>query len=236
MGNDFKIKREATGIVGVDRMMEGGFTKGSIVGVSGPPGVGKSIFSLHFVLEGARNGQKSIYINLEEPRKNIDNMIGQFDFSDEFIKFEREGLIIVKCFDYDKYEKIHEDLFDSVLRDGNVGRLVIDSFNCFFTSNYDFENKVGMAIRKMVAEVFYKLRKMRLTTLLTLEREGRDCDSNFNIPYLVDGIINLDYLDLGTIERRIFIPKMRWTAQCRDGKSYDIGAGGVVVGEDEWGE
>ncbi len=71
--------RESSGINEIDSMIQKGFPNGSIIGLSGPPGVGKSILSLHFILEGARKGQKCVYINLEEPRKNINNMINQFD-------------------------------------------------------------------------------------------------------------------------------------------------------------
>ena len=230
---EFKIKREGSGILGINNMIGGGFPKGSIIGLRGAPGVGKSIFSLHFILEGARIGQKSVYINLEEPRRNVDNMIKQFKFREEFEKFEEEGLIIIKCFNYDKYEKIHEDLLERIKKDHNIKRLVIDSFNCFFASNYEFESKVNMAIKKMIVESFYKLRSAKLTTLLTLE-EGNE--SNFNIPYLVDGTIHLEYLDLGTIERRISIPKMRWTNQSKEGKSYEISDNGIKINESSWEE
>lgn len=230
----FKIKREGTGIIGVDDMISGGFPAGSVVGISGPPGVGKSIFSLHFVLEGARKNQRSVYINLEEPRRNIDNMIKQFSFADEFFDFEKKGLIVVKCFDYNKYEKVREDLFEHVHKDKEIRRLIIDSFNCFFASNHDSKDSSGMTVRKMIVEDFYKLRRAKLTTLLTLEKD--DGDANFNIPYLVDGIIVLDYLDMGTIERRIFIPKMRWTDQCKEGRAYEISENGIEVSEDSWEE
>ncbi|MDH3352916.1 MAG: AAA family ATPase [Nanoarchaeota archaeon] len=230
----FKIKRESTGIIGIDKMIDGGFPQEGVIGISGPPGVGKSIFSLHFILEGARKGQKSVYINLEEPRKNICNMIHQFDFGKEFLELEEKGLIIIKCFDYNKYEKIQEDLLDHVKNDKEIQRLVIDSFNCFFASNYNAENKAEATIRKMIIDAFYKIRRRKLTTLLTLEKDNGT--SSFNIPYLVDGTIALDYLDMGTIERRIFIPKMRWTNQCKDGKSYDICEQGIKIDDTEWGE
>lgn len=231
---EFKIRREGIGITGIDQMTDGGFPEGGVIGISGPPGVGKSIFSLHFILEGARKGQKSVYINLEEPRKNINNMIRQFDFGNEFLELEKNGLIIIKCFDYNKYEKVCDDLLEHVQNNRDIQRLVIDSFNCFFASNYNIESKAEMAVRKMIVEVFYKLRRSKLTTLLTLEKD--DGTSNFNIPYLVDGIIALDYLDMGTIERRIFVPKMRWTNQCKEGKSYDICKEGIKIDSSEWGE
>ena len=228
------IGREATGIEGMDKMLQGGFPRGGVIGVSGAPGVGKSIFSLHFVLEGARKGQKSIYINLEEPRWNVDNMLLEFEFGDEFLKFEREGLIVVKCLDYDKYEKIQKDLFEYIRNDLEIKRLVVDSFNCFFAASADFRGQADISVRKMIVEIFYSLRREGLTTVLTLERNGGH--SNYNIPYLVDGLVNLDFLDLATIKRRIFIPKMRWTSQCKDGRRYEISGAGIEVVEGSWDE
>ena len=90
-----KLKRISSGIKEIDSMVQGGFPESSIIGLSGPPGVGKSIFSLHFILEGARKSQKCVYINLEEPRSNINNMIREFDFADEFFELEKKGLIII---------------------------------------------------------------------------------------------------------------------------------------------
>ena len=227
--------REGSGIKEIDSMIQGGLPSGSIIALSGPPGVGKSIFSLHFILEGARNGQKCVYINLEEPRGNINNMIKQFDFADEFFKLEKEGLIIIKCFDYPEYEKIYTELLERIKRDKKIKRLVIDSFNCFFSS---LDNPHALAttinVRKMINESFYHMRRHGLTTLLVLEKSnGYEDGFSYNIPYLVDGIIKLDFLDLGTIERRIFIPKMRWTNQHKESKCYEIGERGIEVMEEE---
>lgn len=231
-----KVKRESTGIVGIDKMIQGGLPKGGVFGISGPPGAGKSIFSLQFVLEGARAGDKSVYINLEEPRSNVDNMLAEFEFGKEFLELEKKGLIVVKCFDYEKYSKVSEDLFRQVGEDKKIGRLVIDSFNCFFASGYELEGKTEFGVRKMITEVFRNFRGKSFTTLLTLEREEKGFgEANYNIHYLVDGLLNLDYLDMGVVERRVFVPKMRWTAQSKEGVSYEIGADGILIGEG-WGE
>jgi len=231
-----KLLRESFGIKEIDSMIQGGLPNGSIIGLSGPPGVGKSIFSLHFILEGARKGQKCVYINLEEPRKNIDNMINQFEFAEEFIELEKKEFIIIKCFDYPEYEKVYTELLQRIKQDKKIKRLVIDSFNCFFSS---IENPHTLAIeiniRKMINESFYHMRRNGLTSLLILEKSDDYQNSSFyfNIPYLVDGIIKLDFLDLGVIERRIFIPKMRWTKQYKENKSYDIGKKGIEVVNEE---
>lgn len=229
------MEREKIGIKDVDNMICGGLPKGSIVGLSGPPGVGKSIFSLHFLLEGARKGQKSVYINLEEPRSNIDNMIKEFDFANEFFEFEKKGIIVIKCFSYPEYEKIHLDLIQKIKEDKKIKRLVIDSFNCFFSSIDNAHSiPVEINVRKLINSSFYQLRQKNLTVLLVLEKyDNYRLSFDYNIPYLVDGMIKLDFLDLGVIERRIFIPKMRWTEQYKESKSYDIGKKGIVMFPEE---
>ena len=227
------MEREPIGIKGVDSMIQQGLPQGSITGLTGPPGVGKSIFTLHFLLEGARKGQKCVYINLEEPLSNIENMISQFTFAEEFNKYIKQKKIVIRCFTYPEYEKIYSDLLQKIREDKNIKRLAIDSFNCFFTSiispeSLNLPTEVNM--RRMINQAFAVLRQKNLTSLLILEmQKNHDCGFHYNIPYLVDGIINLDFLDLGTIERRIFIPKMRWTNQYKESKEFNIGKKGIVI-------
>ena len=227
------MEREKIGIKGVDDMLEGGIPKSSIIGISGPPGVGKTIFNLHFILTGAKKGQKCVYICLEEPRSNIDRMVSQFSFAAEFRKLEKEGKIIIKCMTYPEYEKVYSELFQKINEDNGIKRLVIDSFNCFFASSFSPESlnlSHEVNIRRMVNRAFSMLRKKELTTILILEMQ-QDSKHGFyyNIPYLVDGIINLDFLELCAIERRIFIPKMWWTNQYKESKAYEITKKGIVI-------
>ncbi|MBD3249291.1 AAA family ATPase [Candidatus Woesearchaeota archaeon] len=229
------MEREKTGIKKADSMMQGGLPKGSIISLTGPPGVGKSIFVLHFLLEGARKGQKCVYINLEEPRRNIDNMISQFNFSREFLRFVEEGKIVIKCYTYPEYEKLYSELFQKIKEDDNIQRLVIDSFNCFFSSMTNQESlnlPVEISSRRMINYAFSMLRKKELTTIAILEMHDSKHRFYYNIPYLVDGIIKLDFLELGTIERRIFIPKMRWTDQYRESRPYEISKKGIIIKEE----
>lgn len=225
------MKRISLGVKGIDDMLQGGIPKGSVLGVSGPPGVGKSILALHFLLQGAREGEKGVYISLEEPRKNIDNMIKSFDFSKEFYDYEKKGLIVVRNFNYSEYEKINLDLLEKVQEDKDIKRLVIDSFNCFFDSieNNDIP-ELHVNVRKLINKSFSYLRKNSLNVFLVLEKnENTLVNFDYNIPYLVDGLLKLDYLDLGVIERRVFVPKMRWTNQCKESMGYDISSKGIEI-------
>jgi KaiC/GvpD/RAD55 family RecA-like ATPase len=227
------MEREHIGIKEVDAMIQGGLPQGSIVGLSGPPGVGKSIFAMHYLLSGARKGQKCVYINLEEPEGNVENMIHEFSFHEEFVKFVHDGKIVIKCYTYPEYEKIYSDLLQQIRNDSDIKRLAIDSFNVFFASILHPESltiSTEVNVRRMINQAFSLLRKKGLTTLLVLEAQQELRHSFFyNIPYLVDGMIALDFLELGTIERRIFIPKMRWTNQYKESKAYEISKKGIVI-------
>lgn len=230
------MERQKIGIKGLDMMIEGGLPSGCVTGLSGPPGIGKSIFTLHFLLEGARNGQKCVYINLEEPRRNIDNAISQFSFAEEFRKYEDEELIVIKCMEYPEYERIYSELMKKIADDNSIKRLAIDSFNCFFTAVHNpnlISINAEINIRKMITGMLSLIRKKNLTTLLVLEAQTENSGSfYYNIPYLVDGLISLDFISLGSLERRVFVPKMRWTKQFDSTKPFTITSEGIEIQEE----
>src|SRR4029078_9771949 len=63
--------KAATGIAGLDDIVRGGFPSGRILLVEGDPGVGKTTLALHFLLEGAKRGESSIYVTLSETREEL---------------------------------------------------------------------------------------------------------------------------------------------------------------------
>ncbi|MBU0758209.1 MAG: AAA family ATPase [Nanoarchaeota archaeon] len=230
--------RVSTGITGVDSMIDGGLPHGSVVGLSGPAGVGKSIFAMHFLLEGAKNGEKCVYICLEEPRENIDRNLSNLKFGSQILEFEKKGKIKILNFSYNDYEKIHKDLFHKIAEDNKVTRLVVDSFNGFFTYTTGVASsestEQNILLRKMISNSFDLFRKQGLTTLLTLENDT-EFPNYFNhiVSFMVDGEINLDFLSFGSIERRIFVKKMRWTKQYDSSLPFEIGKNGISVKKEE---
>ena len=55
-----------TGVSGLDDVLSGGFAPGHVYLLEGNPGTGKTTIALRFVLEGASNGEKCLYIVLSE--------------------------------------------------------------------------------------------------------------------------------------------------------------------------
>src|SRR3954469_4771999 len=60
-----------TGIWGLDDILSGGFSRGHIFLVEGAPGTGKTTIALQFLLEGARAGEKCLYITLSETEREL---------------------------------------------------------------------------------------------------------------------------------------------------------------------
>jgi circadian clock protein KaiC len=62
------IELFATGIVGLDDILGGGLARNHLYLVEGDPGTGKTTIALQFLLEGARHGQKGLYVTLSESK------------------------------------------------------------------------------------------------------------------------------------------------------------------------
>jgi circadian clock protein KaiC len=61
----------ATGIVGFDAILGGGFPKDHVYLIQGDPGAGKTTLSLQFLLEGVKQGEKGLYITLSETKREL---------------------------------------------------------------------------------------------------------------------------------------------------------------------
>jgi circadian clock protein KaiC len=61
----------ATGIVGLDAILGGGFPKDHVYLIQGDPGAGKTTLSLQFLLEGVKQGEKGLYITLSETKREL---------------------------------------------------------------------------------------------------------------------------------------------------------------------
>ena len=70
----------ATGILGLDDILRGGFPPNCTYLVSGTPGTGKTTLALQYLLEGARLGEPSLYITLSETRREVEEVARSHDW------------------------------------------------------------------------------------------------------------------------------------------------------------
>src|SRR5690242_15838726 len=60
-----------TGVLGLDDILAGGFTKGRIFLLEGSPGTGKTTIALRFLMEGAKEGERGLYVTLSETANEL---------------------------------------------------------------------------------------------------------------------------------------------------------------------
>src|ERR1700716_1329317 len=65
--------KAATGILGLDDVLAGGFARGRVYLLEGNPGTGKTTIALQFLLEGAKAGEKGLHITLSETEGELRN-------------------------------------------------------------------------------------------------------------------------------------------------------------------
>src|SRR3954464_3171399 len=64
----------STGIPGLDSVLQGGLPKGRVYLLQGEPGTGKTTLSLQFLFEGARTGERGLYITFSETREELESV------------------------------------------------------------------------------------------------------------------------------------------------------------------
>ena len=63
--------KASVGVSGLDDVLAGGFRERRVYLVEGSPGTGKTTIALQFLLEGARNGDRGLYITLSETEAEL---------------------------------------------------------------------------------------------------------------------------------------------------------------------
>src|SRR5256885_16081003 len=119
-----------TGIDGLDEMLGRGVPGGPIITVLGSFGTGKTTFALQFLMQGLINGEKAVFISLEE---DVDSVVANAaSFGWDLKRYLKEKkLHIVKLEPMDAkttVTRIRSDLPDVLKRSG-ASRVAIDSIS-----------------------------------------------------------------------------------------------------------
>src|SRR4051794_30739126 len=118
-------ERISTGIAGLDAMLEGGVWRGSTTLLAGPSGAGKTTIGLQFALEGARQGEPSLYMNFQENPSQLMRTIRSLGVDLE--QARAQGLQLVYASPVElQIDSIIVDMFRRI-QQGKIRRVVIDA-------------------------------------------------------------------------------------------------------------
>ena len=231
-----RIARLRTGVEGIDKLLEGGIPEGFFVAVTGEPGCGKTIFSIHFIYQGVLDGDKCIYVTTEESRESIMRQAAQFNMDFERAVEERKLIVIDALMGREDRWSLQsldmEALVDRIIeakKELGYGRarVAIDSLSAFWLDKPAMARRYSYFIKKVLSKWNFTIVAVSQYAITTAESFG------WGVEHIADGIIRFRrILRGGELRRFIVIEKMRQTNHSRYLYEIDIkpGIGMTIIG------
>ena len=247
-----KIEKTATGIAGLDEMLEGGIPKGYTILVAGGPGSGKSTFAMQFLTNGIeRYNENGIYITLEERAWDVRRNFSSYGWDLSKIKIISMIPQKVSIAQETRYvtvggeESIADetntvelspkqfsvdlvgDLIVEHVEKSNATRLVIDSLAALSAQLED-----PFSIRQEILGLSNLVGQLGCTSLLLTEMpEGQAGISRYGIEeFICQGVIALYNIRKGSERARgLEILKMRGTKHSQKICLMEMAGQGVIV-------
>ena len=207
--------RITTGVPGLDTLVNGGYLLGSTTVVAGISGVGKSVMGLQFLAEGARRGERSLMLSLDEPVRQIirnANSIG-IDLKQLIDK----GSVRVQ---YDTPQEIeidrHFDDLERVVEEFKPPRVLFDSLSTY-GSNLGV---TGRSFRDFFHALVALMKEHQTATVYNHENPEMlgmaSMMGDFAMSSLVDNILLMNWIEIGDAFRLgMTVAKMRGNPNAR---------------------
>ncbi len=195
----------STGISGLDELLKGGIRKTNSVLIAGVPGSGKTVFGMHYIVEGAKHGEPGLFISYEESEESIYEYAASFGF--DFKNYAQKGLITVLSIPLVGKMVTFAPIID-MIRKNKIQRVFLDSITLF-----EFVDSMSaMSFRREIIEFIKIMRDLGVTLVASSEKKVANIDviEYGSQDFLFQGLILLTKVRKGaSFERCISISKMR---------------------------
>jgi circadian clock protein KaiC len=212
--------RITTGVPGLDALVNGGYMLGSTTVIAGISGVGKSVMGLHYLAEGARLGQRSLMLSLDEPVPQI--LRNAKSIGIDLQPFIDSGMVRVQ---YDTPQEIEIDRhfhdIERVMADFRPTRVLFDSLSTY-GSNL---GTTGRTFRDFFHALVALMKEAQTATVYNHENPEMlgmaSMMGDFHMSSLVDNILLMNWIEIGdafrlgmTVAKMRANPNTRATHEC----------------------
>ena len=222
-----------TGVAGLDDIL-GGLTRGHVFLLEGEPGTGKTTIALQFLLEGAKQGETSLYITLSETENELRQGAASHGWTlgpdiNIFELIPPESLLdpkqqqsLLYSSDLELGETTRQ-IFDAVERT-RPSRVVLDSL-----SEIRLLAQSSLRYRRQILAIKHYFARYGATVLLLDDLTAEATDKT--VHSLAHGVIRLEELApaYGAERRRIRVHKYRGQRYRGGYHDFTITTGGVNV-------
>ena len=220
-----RVERIRTGTEGLDELLDGGFWAGSSTLVLGAAGSGKTTFGLGFAAEGARSGEPSLYLNLQENPTQLARTIASLGFDIDLLR--QQGLHLHYASPVElQIDSIVGDMFKIIGRE-RIQRVVIDAVGDLAIAANDPER-----LHDYLYALVQYFMVQGVSNVLTLESfagPGLSARDMLRLSSISDTIIELDVLRDLSPRRTLRVIKSRGTDHDLRPHEMIIHAGGMRV-------
>ncbi|HEX6179541.1 MAG TPA: ATPase domain-containing protein [Thermoanaerobaculia bacterium] len=224
----------STGIEGLDHILVGGFPRNRVYLLQGDPGVGKTTMGLQFLLEGAKSGEKGLYITLSESADELNAVARSHGWNLETITVYEQliGDSSLAADETTVFYPAEVELGETVramlveVDRVKPQRVVIDSL-----SEIRLLAQNSLRYRKQILALKQFFAGRNITVVCLDERTRTSEFHDLQLQSVPHGVIELErYTPLyGSARRRLQLVKIRGL-NFRDGyHDFNIQTGGIIV-------
>jgi circadian clock protein KaiC len=224
LDHEVSNERISSGVKDLDDMLEGkGFYRGSSVMISGTAGTGKSSMAAHFAQETCRNGERCLYIALEEsPAQAMRNMRS---IGIDLEKHVRKGLLRFEAWRPTQSGlEMHLLQIHKLVEQHNPSTVIIDPLTSLMISNTD-------QLHSMLMRLIDYLKTQQITGFFTVLTTGRNKEieeTDVGVSSLIDTWIFARDVELnGERNRCLHVLKSRGMANSNQIREFLMSKEGI---------
>jgi circadian clock protein KaiC len=223
-----------TGIDGLDDVLSGGLSRGNLFLLEGEPGAGKTTVAIQFLLEGARRGERCLYISLSETEDELRNTIASHGWTLPELFVIHELVPADAVLAQDNEQSL---LYSADLELGETTRQILETVNRVKPERVVLDSlseirllaQSSLRYRRQILAVKQYFSKLSATVLFLDDLTAETGDKT--VHSIAHGVIRLEEVtpDYGAGRRRLRVLKYRGQ-QYRGGyHDFAIRRGGVEV-------
>ena len=222
---------QQTGIAGLDEILGGGLPSNRLYVVEGDPGSGKTTLALQFLLEGARLGQKCLYVTLSETLEELHDVAASHGWTLDGLNLLELDKIAERLNEEANYTVFHAsdvELGETLKRIRmeveriDPARVALDS-----VSELKILSQTAVRYRREILALKQFFAGRRCTVLILDDLTAHEGEQQ--LQSIAHGVIRMERepREYGTTRRQIHIAKMR-AVQFTDGRhDFVIRRGGI---------